>query len=67
MISFILSIIALILGYVVYGKFIEKVFGIEPEKPTPAIEFNDGVDYVELSTPKSFLIQFLSLIGRYKT
>ena len=63
MISFILSIIALILGYVVYGKFIEKVFGIEPEKPTPAIEFNDGVDYVELSTPKSFLIQFLNIAG----
>ena len=32
MISFILAIIALILGYVIYGKFVEKVFGIEPEE-----------------------------------
>ncbi|MDO5089173.1 MAG: carbon starvation protein A [Leptotrichiaceae bacterium] len=63
MISFILSIIALILGYIFYGKIVEKIFGIEPGRPTPAIEFKDGVDYVELSTPKSFLIQFLNIAG----
>ena len=63
MISFILSIVALILGYFIYGKLVEKIFVIEPERPTPAIEFNDGVDYVELSTPKSFLIQFLNIAG----
>lgn len=63
MISFILSIVALILGYVIYGKLVEKIFGIEPERPTPAIEYNDGVDYVELSTPRSFLIQFLNIAG----
>ncbi|RRD40699.1 carbon starvation protein A [Leptotrichia sp. OH3620_COT-345] len=63
MISFILSIIALILGYVFYGKLVEKIFGINPQRPTPAIEFKDGVDYVELSTPKSFLIQFLNIAG----
>ena len=44
MISFILSIIALILGYTIYGKIVEKIFVIEPERPTPAIEYNDGVD-----------------------
>ena len=63
MISFILSIIALILGYTIYGKIVEKIFVIEPERPTPAIEYNDGVDYVELSTPRSFLIQFLNIAG----
>ena len=46
MISFILAIIALILGYVIYGKFVEKVFGIEPDRTTPAVECYDGVDYV---------------------
>ena len=31
MISFILAIVALILGYAFYSKFVEKVFGIEPD------------------------------------
>lgn len=63
MISFVLSIIALILGYVIYGKIVEKIFGIEPERIPPAIEYSDGVDYVEISTPKAFLIQFLNIAG----
>ena len=63
MISFVLAIIALVLGYVVYGKFVEKVFGIEPNRTPPSIECYDGVDYVEVSTPKAFLIQFLNIAG----
>lgn len=63
MISFILSIIALILGYIIYGKIVENIFGIEPDRVPPAIEYNDGVDYVEISTPKAFLIQFLNIAG----
>ena len=63
MISFVLAIIALVLGYVIYGKFVEKVFGIEPDRTPPSIECYDGVDYVEVSTPKAFLIQFLNIAG----
>ena len=63
MFSFVLAIIALILGYVIYGKFVEKVFGIEPDRTPPSIECYDGVDYVEVSTPKAFLIQFLNIAG----
>jgi len=63
MISFILSIVALILGYAFYSKFVEKVFGIEPDRMPPSIEYYDGVDYVEVSTPKAFLIQFLNIAG----
>ena len=63
MISFVLSIVALILGYLIYGKIVEKIFVIEPNRPTPAIEYKDGVDYVELSTSRSFLIQFLNIAG----
>ena len=44
MISFVLSIVALILGYLIYGKIVEKIFVIEPNRPTPAIEYKDGVD-----------------------
>ena len=63
MISFILAIVALILGYAFYSKFVEKVFGIEPDRTPPSIEYYDGVDYVQISTPKAFLIQFLNIAG----
>ncbi|MGL5088303.1 MAG: carbon starvation CstA family protein [Cetobacterium sp.] len=62
MISFIVSLIALILGYIFYGKYVEKVFGVS-DKKTPAVRLADGVDYVELDWKKAFLIQFLNIAG----
>lgn len=63
MISFTLSIVALIAGYFIYGKFIERIFGAEPSRITPAIAHPDGVDYVVLPWWKAFLIQFLNIAG----
>lgn len=63
MISFCLAIVALIFGYFLYSKFIEKVFGINPARKTPALTINDGVDYVPLPGWKIFLIQFLNIAG----
>jgi len=63
MISFIGSLIALILGYVIYGKYVEKVFGVSEKRETPAVRLADGVDYVELDWKKAFLIQFLNIAG----
>ncbi|AKL96924.1 carbon starvation protein CstA [Clostridium aceticum] len=63
MYSFLLSIVALFLGYFIYGKFVEKVFGINQEKATPANEQEDGVDYVPMDWKKIFLIQFLNIAG----
>ncbi|MDR1302630.1 MAG: carbon starvation protein A [Treponema sp.] len=63
MISFIIGIIALIVGYMVYGKLTEKIFGIKPNKPTPAIRLSDGVDFVALDWKKSLLIQLLNIAG----
>lgn len=63
MITFFLAVIMLILGYLFYGKFIEKVFGIDPSKKTPAHEMADGVDYVPLNWKKVFLVQFLNIAG----
>jgi carbon starvation protein CstA len=63
MITFIISIVVLILGYVLYGRFTEKVFGMDTNKPTPAITNPDGVDFVELPWWKVFLIQFLNIAG----
>lgn len=63
MISFVVSLIVLIAGYFVYGKYVAKVFGVEPQRPTPVHTMADGVDYVVLPTWKIFLIQFLNIAG----
>ncbi|MBQ6254590.1 MAG: carbon starvation protein A [Bacteroidales bacterium] len=63
MISLILSLIALVLGYLLYGRFVERIFGPERDRPTPAISKADGVDYVALPTWEVFMIQFLNIAG----
>jgi carbon starvation protein CstA len=60
---FLLCVALLILGYVFYGKFVETVFGIERNRPTPAISEADGVDFVAMPTWKVFLIQLLDIAG----
>nr|MBP6322810.1 carbon starvation protein A [Fusobacteriaceae bacterium] len=63
MITFLVSIVALVLGYLFYGKYVEKVFGADETRVTPAVKLADGVDYVELDWKKAFLIQFLNIAG----
>lgn len=63
MYSFLISLAALIIGYLVYGKVTERIFRINPQKTTPAIEFQDGVDYVPMKPWRIFLIQFLNIAG----
>ncbi len=63
MYSFIISIIALILGYLIYGKAVEKIFGPDPARPTPAIAKRDGVDFIPMPTWKVYMIQFLNIAG----
>ncbi|MBM7871158.1 carbon starvation protein CstA [Clostridium pascui] len=63
MISFILSIVALIVGYFIYGKVVEKLFGADDKIKTPAIRLEDGVDFVPMPEWKIFLIQFLNIAG----
>jgi carbon starvation protein CstA len=63
MISFIIGIIALVAGYIVYGKLAEKIFVIKPGNQTPATRLHDGVDYVELDWKKALLIQLLNIAG----
>tara|TARA_R110000868_G_scaffold151391_1_gene375870 strand:- start:515 stop:1963 length:1449 start_codon:yes stop_codon:yes gene_type:complete len=63
MISFIISIVALIVGYFTYGKFVERIFGVEKDRPTPAIRLQDDVDFMPLPAWRIFLIQFLNIAG----
>lgn len=59
---FIGGIIFLIAGYFTYGKFVEKIVGVD-NRPTPAVANPDGVDYVELPLWKNMLIQLLNIAG----
>ena len=63
MITFIVSFLLLILGYVLYGAFVDKVFGSDPQRQTPCYASLDGVDYIPMPTWKVFLIQFLNIAG----
>ncbi len=63
MITFLLSVAALFVGYFIYGKFVEKVFGADETRETPASKLKDGVDYVPMGWGKIFLIQFLNIAG----
>ena len=62
MFSFTISLIALIIGYAIYGRFVTKMFGPD-NRPTPAYAQRDGVDYVPMSTWRVFMIQFLNIAG----
>ncbi len=63
MISFLISLCALVLGYLLYGKFVERVFGPDPARTTPAISKADGVDFIPMPAWKVYMIQFLNIAG----
>lgn len=53
----------LLAGYFIYGSIVERVFKINPKRPTPAHHMADGVDYVRMSKRKIWLIQLLNIAG----
>ena len=63
MITFLISIAVLVLGYFIYGTFVEKVFGVDSQRATPATTMADGVDYVPMKPWRVYLIQFLNIAG----
>ena len=62
MISFILCLALLIIGYFTYGKVVDNTFGPD-DRETPAVSINDGVDYVVMPQWKLFLVQLLNIAG----
>ena len=62
MISLLISLAVLLIGFLVYGKITEKVFAPD-DRQTPAVAINDGVDCVSMKPWKAFLVQLLNIAG----
>ncbi len=62
MITLILSFAVLFIGYLTYGKLVERTFGPD-DRTTPANSMNDGVDYMPMKTWRAFLVQLLNIAG----
>lgn len=63
MLLFFASVGLLLLGYFVYGAVVDRAFGVDPNRLTPAVTMADGVDYMVMPTWKIFLIQLLNIAG----
>ena len=63
MITFIIALLVLVGGYFLYGSYVERVFGPDKIRKTPALTMADGVDFIPLPTWKIFMIQFLNIAG----
>ncbi|MDO4332095.1 MAG: carbon starvation protein A [Eubacteriales bacterium] len=57
------AIVLLIIGYVFYGNWLAKQWGIDPDRKTPAIEMEDGVDYVAAKPAVLMGHHFSSIAG----
>jgi len=63
MITLVGSVAVLILGYLIYGRISERMFGMDASRVTPAFSKSDGVDFVPMKAWRVFMIQFLNIAG----
>ena len=59
----VIAIVVLGGAYLLYGRYLERKWGIDPNAKTPAYEMEDGVDYVPADTNVVFGHQFASIAG----
>ena len=57
------AIVLLVIGYVTYGSWLAKQWGIDPSRKTPAVEMEDGVDYVAAKPAVLMGHHFSSIAG----
>ena len=62
MVSLIISLAVLLVGFLVYSRLTEKVFAPD-DRQTPAVAINDGVDCVPMKPWRAFLVQLLNIAG----
>ena len=59
----IISIAILLIGYIFYGRWLSKKWGVDPSNVTPAHTMEDGVDYVPAKAPVLMGHHFSSIAG----
>ena len=62
MITFTVALAALIAGYFIYGKFVSRVFGVDPKRATPAYTKQDGVDFGAIMGAKFGTASYLWIV-----
>ncbi len=60
---FVLALLGLLAGYFFYGRLVERMFGADLDRRTPVCTLADGVDYVEMTPRRIFLIQLMNIAG----
>lgn len=58
-----IAVVVLVCGYIFYGRYLAKKWGVDPNRKTPAYECEDGVDYVPTDAQVVFGHQFASIAG----
>ena len=58
-----IAAVFLLAGYMLYGRWLAKKWGIDPQAKTPAVVHNDGEDYVPTNGWTVFAHQFSSIAG----
>lgn len=62
MISIVISLAVLLIGFALYSRVVDKIFGPD-DRETPAIAINDGVDCIPMKPWRSLLVQLLNIAG----
>lgn len=63
MVTFFICLALLIAAYFTYGRYLEKVSGIENSTEVPSKTMHDGVDFIPMPRWKTFMIQLLNISG----
>jgi carbon starvation protein len=63
LVMLLISAVVLLLAYLLYGRYLARKWGVDPKRPTPAHEFEDGVDYVPTQPSVVFGHEFASIAG----
>lgn len=58
-----LSALILVVAYLFYGRYLVKIWGIDPKATTPAVAKEDGTDFVPTNKWSVFAHQFSSIAG----
>lgn len=63
MITFLVCLALLVAAYFTYGRYLERLCGVDGKRPVPSSASFDGVDYIPMPMWKTFLIQLLNIAG----